>query len=166
MFLPPNLGGLGRCFQGFRIPKLGKLDHVHAVYQRFLASTSDYQKSYNPKQYFLSPFKDPPTRQPYIEGLVPFAMAVSRITPLASSTLSSSLVELREGPYSLPLLSKVIHPSSASLSRRSRPYHKWFGVISCGWFREHYSNGYNHSPNIVMRAKPKSILLILTIYLH
>jgi hypothetical protein len=29
-----------------------------------------------------------------------------------------------------------------------RPYHKWFGVISSGWSREHHSDGYDHSPNV------------------
>jgi hypothetical protein len=56
----------------------------------------NYQKSHDPKQYFLSPFEGPPTGQPYIESLVLIAIAVSRMTPLASS------VELREGPHSLP----------------------------------------------------------------
>jgi hypothetical protein len=39
-----------------------------------------------------------------MEGIVPIAMAVSRMTPLASLTLLSLSFKLRKGPYSLPLL--------------------------------------------------------------
>jgi hypothetical protein len=77
---------------------------VHAVHRRFLASTSDRQKSHDIKHHFLSPFEDPPTGQPYMEGLVPIAIAVSQMTPLASSASLSSLVKLRKGPHNLPLL--------------------------------------------------------------
>jgi hypothetical protein len=98
---------------------------VHVVRRRFLASTSDHrQKSYDLKQHFLSPFKDPPTGQPYMEGLVPIAMAVSRITPLASSTPLSSLLELREEPHGLPLLFQG-HPPFLGVLFSSKHHFSW-----------------------------------------
>jgi hypothetical protein len=99
---------------------------VHVVYRSAVpASTSDLQKSHNPKQHFLSPFEDPPTRQPYMEGLVPIAMAVSRMTPLALSTPLSSSLELREGPHNLPLLFQGHPPVLGVVFSLKHPFSWW-----------------------------------------
>ena len=88
-------------------------------HRRSLASTLDYQKGHNPKQHFLSLFEDPPTKQPYIKDLVPTAIAVSRITPLALSTLLSLSLKLRKSLIVYSFFSKVIYPSSIFFSRQS-----------------------------------------------